>query len=221
MTLKELVYDVREAFKLMSDDSQITNTYIAWLIDRARSSVMAQRYSDPRTVVPAVEYQKFTTSIGVNGVSTTPIPSVIKTTGNAHASLKIYGVGVADTMLNIPLNVVTVERLPYVGSNPFTSDQIYCAIDEGGYIAFNSKNNLYRLIDSVVVRGLFESPEEAYAISNPGQDFMNAKYPMADLTRLEAMKIVEDKMRIVLGIPKDNLNDATEERLDQNPQGNK
>ena len=220
MRLLELIYDVRESFRLMSDDSDITNSYIAYLINTARATILQQRYSDPRNIVPSVVYQKVTLPIGDNAKSTLQLPPVIKTTGNAHASLKVYGIGMADTNLEVPINVVNLDRLPYVGHNQFTRDQIYCALDEDGTLIFNSQNNLYKLINSVVARGISEDPEAWYAISNPNADFYNAKYPLAESDLLDVRKIVDQKLANILNITKDNLNDSTEERLDKNPQGN-
>lgn len=226
MQLREIIFSVREDFHLMGDDSSITNEYIAYLIRSARSAIMQQRYSDPRNIIPAIEYQSFELAIGPNGISTSSIPSVIKTTGNPHASLKLYGVGVADTMLNIPLNVVSIERLPYVGHNPFTMDQIYCALDENGTIMMNSQNNLYKLIDKVQVRGIFEDPEAVYALTDyakkyPNIDFYDTPYPLSDNVLMDVRSVVDKKMLQILQLPSDQLNDATEERLEQNPQGNK
>lgn len=220
MTLREIIYDVRESFRIMSDDSDITNEYIAFLIKNARATVLQQRYSDPRNVIPSVAYQSVTVPIGIYAKSTITIPSIIKTTGNAHAPLKIYGINVADTNLQVPLNVVNLERLPFVGHNTFTSDQIYCAVDENGYIIFNSHNNLYKLIDSVIARGVFEDPEAAYAITYPSGDFYLAKYPIAEVDLMDVRKLVDPKIANILNTTKDTLNDSTEERLDKNPQGN-
>ena len=221
MKLREIIYDIRESFRLMSDDSSITNDFLAYLIKNARATILQQRHSDPRNIVPSVAYQSITVDIGVNAKSVLPIPSVIKTTGNPHAPLKIVGKDVADTSLDIPLNVVSLERLPFVGRNPYTSDQIFCALDEDGTIVFNSNNNMYKLINKVVVRALFEDPEAVYSISNPMLDFWDAKYPLAESDLMDVRKIIDPKIAGILGITKDSLNDATEERLDQNTQGNK
>lgn len=220
MKLKDLIYDIRESYKLMSDDSPIFDTYLAYLIKNARATILQQRHSDPRNIVPSVAYQSLTVNIGIDAKSEIQIPSVIKTTGNAHAPLKIVGKDVADTSLDIPLNVVSMERLPYVGKNPYTSDQIFCALDGDGTIIFNSNNNLYKLINKVVVRALFEDPEAVYMLSNPGQDFWDAKYPLAESDLIDIRKIIDPRIERILGITKDTLNDSTEERLDQNPQGN-
>jgi hypothetical protein len=221
MILKELIYSIKEDYKLMGDDEPLSNAYFAYLIKNARATILQQRYSDPRNIVPSACYQKITVPIGINAKSSISIPPVIKTTGNSHAPLKIYGVGIADTMLEVPLNVVQMERLPYVGSNPYTSDQIYCALDEDGYIVFNSRNNLYKLINSVVARGIYEDPEAVYAITNPNSDFYLSRYPIADSDLMDIRKLVDMTLDKMKGITKDNLNDSTEERLDQDPQGNK
>jgi hypothetical protein len=215
MTLKEIIYSIREDFRLMSDDSDQTQELFAYMIRNARALVLQQRYSDPRNIVPPVEYQSLTVPIGDDARSTIQIPSVIKTTGNAHASLKVYGTGMADTMLRIPLNVVHLERLPFVGNNPYNADQIYCAIDEDGTLIFNSKNNLYRLINSVVARGLFEDPEAVYLASGGIEDFYTVKYPLSEANLIDVRKIVDVKVMNMLKIPKDEFNDATEERPDK------
>ena len=221
MILKEIIYSIREDFRIMSDDSDITNEYLAYLIRNARGVVLQQRYADPRNVVPAVELQSITVPIGTNGKSTIALPSVIKTTGNANSSLKVYGVGLAGTSLSTPLNVVSLERLPFVGNNPYLTDQIYCAVDEDGYLVFNSKNNVYKLVESVIARGLFEDPETAYTVNGGTSDFYSLKYPLSEQNLLDVRKIVDLKLSNLFKIPKDELNDSTEEGLTANPQGNK
>jgi len=219
MTLQQLIYEIRESFNLMSDDSQITNDLIAFFIKSARSTILQQRYSDPRNIVPSIAYQSITVNIGINAQSTISIPTVIKTTGNPNAPIKITAKDIADTHLSIPLNVVTMERLPFVGHNIYTSDQIFCALDEQGTIIFNGHNNLYKLINKVVVRAIFEDPEAVYAITNSGQDFWTSKYPLAENDWLDVRKIVDPKITEILGIPRDTLNDETNEQLEDNPQG--
>jgi hypothetical protein len=204
----------------MSDDADQTNEFLAYLVRNARGTVLQQRYSDPRNVVPSVEMQSITTAIGLNGRSSIALPSIIKTTGNANSPLKAYGTGLSGTSLQLPLNVVSIERLPFVGNNPYVTDQIYCAIDESGYLVFNSKNNVYKLIESVIVRGLFEDPELAYTINGGANDFYSEKYPLSEQNLIDVRKIVDVKLANLLKIPKDQLNDSTEEGLSQNPQGN-
>jgi hypothetical protein len=220
MSLREIIYSVREDFQLMSDDNDVTNEYIAYLIRTARNTVLQQRYSDPRNIVPSASYQSVIIPIGTNAKSSINLPTIIKTTGNAHAPVKVYGVGVADTNLEVPVNVVNLERLPYVGKNQFTADLIYCAINEDGTIIFNSDNNLYKLIDTVAVRGIFENPESAYNLTGNAVDFYDTRYPLAESDLLDVRKIVDRELERKLGVTKDNLNDSTEERLDKNPQGN-
>jgi len=221
MILKELIYEIRESFNLMSDDESITNELIAFFIKSARATILQQRYSDPRNIVPSVVYQSLIVGVGINAQSTISIPTILKTTGNPNAPIKITAKDIADTHLSIPLNVVTMERLPFVGHNIYTSDQIFCALDEQGTIIFNGHNNLYKLINKVVVRAIFEDPEAVYAITNPNQDFWLSKYPLAENDWMDIRKIVDPKIERILGTPKDTLNDETEERLDTNPQGNK
>lgn len=217
MNLRSIIYDVREQFKLMSDDVAIVNNYIAFLINNARGVVMQQRYSDPRNIVPYNEYQTIPLTIGTNAMTTQAIPAVIKTTGNANSPVKIYTVGERQ----IPINVVSLERLPFVGFNPFTTDMIYCALNSDGKIVFNSQNEMYRLLNTINVRGLFEDPEAAWLIANPNAttDFWDAEYPISNGILLDVRKIVDQKLAQYLNINKDSLNDATEERLDKNPQG--
>jgi hypothetical protein len=217
MKLRELIYDCREQFKLMSDDSNLTNFYIAYLINNARGVVMQQRYSDPRNIVPYNEYQLITLTVGQDAMTTVALPSIIKTTGNASSPIKAYTV----SPLSIPVNMVSLDRLPFVGFNPFTTDMIYCALNSDGKILFNSQNEMYKLLNTINVRGLFEDPEAAWRLANPNAstDFWDAEYPISNGVLIDVRKIVDQKLAQYLNINKDTLNDATEERLDKNPQG--
>lgn len=203
----------------MSDDESITNEYIAFLLNNARGVVMQQRYSDPRNVVPYNEYQIVPLTIGTDAMTTQALPAIIKTTGNASAPIKVSTNG----PLDIPINVVALDRLPFIGFNPFTTDMIYCAMNSDGKIIFNSQNSLYKLIDSISLRALFENPESAYDLANPNSstDFWDTEYPCSSSILSDVRKIVDQKLIQTLNINKDSLNDATEERLDKNPQGNK
>lgn len=219
MTGKQIIYDIREQFRLMTDDVWPQNEYIMYLVNNARGAVMQQRYSDPRNIVPYNEYQIVPLTIGVDAITTEALPAIIKTTGNAAAPIKVFTNG----ELDIPINVVSLDRLPYVGFNPFTTDQIYCALNSDGTILFNSQNSMYKLINSITVRALFEDPEAAYDLANPNSstDFWDTEYPISTSVLLDVRKIVDQKMAQFLNTSKDTLNDATEERLDKNPQGDK
>lgn len=211
MNLKNIIYEIREQYKLMSDDAWPNNEFIASLVNKARSAVMQQRYSDPRNIVQYSEYQTVPLTVGSNAITTEALPTLIKTTGMSNSAVKIY----TSTELSIPLNVVSIDRLPYVGFDKFTSDFIYCALSESGHVVFNSKNQLYKLIDSVYVRGLYDDPEAAYYAANPGSttDFWDTEYPISGGVLLDVRKIVDKKMEQFIGETKDTLNDATEERF--------
>jgi hypothetical protein len=219
MTQKELIYEVRERFKIMVDDVWPTNEYIAFLINSARGAVMQQRYSDPRNIVPYNEYQIVSLTIGPTAVTNEALPAIIKTTGNASSPLKAYTSGDLQT----GINVVSLDRLPFVGYNPFTKDLIYCAVRSDNKILFNSNNDLYKLLNAITVRGLFEDPEDAYKLANPNSttDFWDTEYPISNGVLLDVNKIVDQKMAQLLNTQKDTLNDGTEERLAANPQGDK
>jgi hypothetical protein len=217
MTLREIIYDLREQYKLMSDDSWPTDQWFAFIINNARGAVMQQRYSDPRNIVPYNEYQAVTLTVGTDAVTTNALPAIIKTTGNASSPVKISTSG----PLQVPINVVSLDRLPYVGFNPFTTDMIYCALSTDGRVVFNSQNEMYKLIDGVSVRALFEDPEAAYYAEHPSlNDFYDTEYPISNGILLDVRKIVDQKLTNLLNTTKDTLNDGTDERLEKNPQGN-
>jgi hypothetical protein len=218
MTFREILYDIKEQYKLMSDDSWPPLEWIAFIVNNARGAVMQQRYSDPRNIVPYNEYQTVTLAVGSNAITTNALPAIIKTTGNASSPIKVS----TDGALNIPINVVSLDRLPYVGYNPFLTDMIYCSMSNDGKIVFNSQNSLYKLIDSISVRAIFEDPESAYDMEYPnGTDFWDTEYPVSNGVLLDIRKIVDAKMEGFLNTKKDTLNDGTDENLIQNPQGDK
>lgn len=231
MTLSQIVYEIRERYKLMNDDSWPQNAYIEYLVNNARAVVMQQRYSDPRNIPASQEYQAITDTLDSTGMSNRILPAIIRTS-NINTSLKVHGYTTStqgyDINKAIQFNVVPFDRLPYVGASQFTSDLIYCALTPEMKIVLNSGNDMHKLIDKIYIRGLFENPVDAYLQSlidgftqyTYEQYVKTEQYPISNSILLDVNKIVDAKMEKLLSITKDTLNDGTEERLDKNPQGN-
>lgn len=212
MNLRQIIYDIREAFNLESDDSSVTNRYIEYLVERAREFILDQKHSDPRNIISESTFQTLHVPINIGAESSIKVPPIIKTTGIVSSAMKAYGVNVAGTLLNVPLNVVSIDRLPYVGNSQFTQDKIFCAVSPDGTLILNSKNNMHKMIDVVMLRALFANPREVFEIEHPDLDFLDAKYPITDIILNDVRKIVDAKLSDKLNYNKDNINNGEEDR---------
>ena len=68
MTLNELIYSVRELLKADSDDSNVSNEFIAFLINSARVDYLKKYLNDFKKITPDSLLQ--TISIDLEGVDT-------------------------------------------------------------------------------------------------------------------------------------------------------
>lgn len=165
-TYREIIYLVKDELKLLSDDSNFTEEFIMYLIDRYRATVIKQKLSDIRKSISSDVYQSITVQLEHNEGNYNPghitggvvksvfkIPSVI--------DLRRLRAFPSDDSTSY-INYVSKERLQYVGNNRHTSKMIYCAIGEDNHLYLKSQSPSLLSMDSLKLESLYQSPIEAY-----------------------------------------------------------
>lgn len=237
MRLDKLTYDVREAVRQYSDDSEISDRYIHYLYGIKRGKYLRQALNNYQRTFDNSILQSFCIEleeVNVNecGITiecstllrtVTPIPKPLE----LHTKVAISNVKPTNR-LAIPFNFISKKRAAFVADS-FFQTSIYSFLDDDGYIYVTSPSfNEYKLLNCLTITGVFEDPLELANYSNccgcddpaPCFDMTTTDYPLQphniDLIKNE---IVQDLLRF-LQIPEDKANDASDNYQNTNaPRG--
>lgn len=222
MTQREIIYDIREKLKLNSDDIDITDEYLAHLVDVKRVYLLKQRFSKFTRNVPeevkqviCIDLEVVETIFGEPCfgdilVSKDPIPGLIEVGGRSA----LVAVRVKD-ILYPHINIISTERLPFVGYNKWLKKQIYVALDANGKLYFKSDNSQHLNLQEVKVVGIFSDPESADSLScaedsanNLNCAFMDVEYPIEAYLVNDLVNLIVKELAPGVNIPNDNVNNA-------------
>ena len=225
----ELIYDVREAIRAFSDDSELDDRYIIYLYNIKRAKYLRQDLNNYQKTTDLSIQQSF--CLGLQEVSavecgvdlscekimrsTQPIPKAIE----LHSKPAITKIKPTHR-LSVPFTLIDKSRAPYIMNGPY-SNAIYAFIDTDNYIYVTSNGGAYKLIDCISVTGIFEDPLSLQGYKNCcncGDETITAcfdedesEYPLQphyiDLIRAE---IVNDMFKAQRFVEEDKDNDATD-----------
>lgn len=224
--LNEIIYDIRESIKEFSDDTEIDNRHLIYLINTKRAKYLRQDLNNMQKTTDMSIQQSF--CIGLVEVSAAecgisagcetmlrtskPLPTPIE----LHLSPAITKVKPAHR-LGMPFTFKDKSKVIFLQHAPY-GKSIYTYLDTDGYLYIVSKNDVHKLLDCISVSGIFENPLELSAFKNccncPEVEATcydeTKEYPLQphyiDLIKSD---IVNDLVRIKQ-IPEDKTNDATD-----------
>jgi len=224
--INEITYDILEAVKAFTDDSEIDQRYIIYLYNIKRAKYLRQDLNNyQKTVDNSI---KQTLCLGMELVDMTecsvdyscgkilrskqPVPTPIE----LHSKVAITSIKPAQR-ISLPFNFITKDKAAYIENAPYPN-AIYAFIDVDSYIYAYSKSEDYALLDCITVTGVFEDPLSLADYNNccdcgdpiPCYDIDESSYPLqphyVDVIRDE---IIKDILR-TYQIPEDKQNDATD-----------
>ncbi len=164
--LNELVYDIREAINKFSDDDEISNNYIVYLINTKRAKYLKQEldrfgrkfnntilqtYCSPLETVSSNE-------CGLNvpcetiSRTTLKVPDLLQLT-TRDALSRVAG---ADKLTK-PFSIISRARAPFADSSIFKTTKAFLHDDDRLYI-FDNDGPV--LLDCISITGVFEDPTE-------------------------------------------------------------
>jgi hypothetical protein len=230
MTKREIIYTVFEKLNIMSDDTDISAELVSSLIDTKRSILMEQRFSRKPWNIPIHAKQELCLDMElVNKVSGYACAGKILATSVAlPPSIMIKGkegpliVRMSDGCA-IALNIISMERVPFLFSNKFTQHLIYCAVDFDGKLYLFSADNKIKFLKSIRVTDIYEKPELAYELRCTNNDsaldfnavttdFWDTNYPVENSMADVIIELLVKDLTRSLGIPGDKINDADDDR---------
>ena len=215
-TLRELIYDVREKYNAYSDDQNLSDEHIAFIIGNVRNMLVKQQMSNLKRSVPREALQVICLTLERDAQcfdefdvlkSTKPIPPTLDNTGRSD----LYKVHAPGSRFIKNINIIDYNRLPFVGADKYNSKQLFTAVDHFSYlIAYNTAGN-HLLLEKLQVEGVFENPELAYVLScdyDPTVDFWDIDYPIDASILFPLTQQVAQELLLKYKIPSDLINNG-------------
>lgn len=217
MILRNIIYDIREKLKISSDDMDMTDAYFAHLVDTARITLTKQRFTKFSRNIP--EETKQIISVPLSKVKDCDVSPIYKSDIIIPATMEIGGrsgilsVRVKDLSIT-HLNIVPIERFPYVGNNKWIQNQTYVALDADNTLYFkHQKANNPILLEEAFVIGVFTDPAKADMYSPNYDDsihFYDKEYPVEGYLIKSIVDMIVKDLSATLQLPEDNINNADE-----------
>lgn len=215
-TKRELIYDVREKYNAYSDDQNLSDEHIAFMIDNIRNTITKQQMSNLKRSVPREALQVICLDLETDAQcfdefdvrkSIKAIPATLDNTGRSD----LYRVHAPGSRFIKNLNIVDYGRLPFLHADKYNKKQLFVTVDHhSNLIAYNTQGD-HLLLERLQVEGVFENPEEAYRLScdyDPAVDFWDQDYPIDGSLIFPLTQQVAQELLLKYKLPSDKINDG-------------
>jgi hypothetical protein len=219
-TYREAIYMCNDLLKGMSDDFTYTEEHIAYLLDKFRALLLKQRYgNDPKKHVPYSNYQ--TVEITLEETersdylkSTEAIPYTLQL-GIPRITIEDY--------YDITVELVSRERLPFVGNNKYLKRISYAAIDHNNILLVKN-NNCCCCLDNnpkLELTAIFENPREvtdeiSFGESSTYKDELDRNIPIEEGLITTLIEMVVKELANSVYIKNDEINDNRDDLAHEN-----
>jgi len=225
-SLGQVTYDIKEALKDFSDDSQLDNRYIIYLLNIKRAKYLKQRLEKPgrnfdTRITQTLCLDTEIVSTNECGLELTcskivrtkqTVPDLLQLT-NKDA---IQRVSPADK-LSVKFNLIDRERAPYYLSSNFKS-KVKSFLHDDGHIYLISSEPI--LLDCLSLTGVFEDPTELQNYKNccgcenedaVCYDLYETEYPVqTDMLDIIRKDIIQE-LTTLLKVPQDKINNSNDD----------
>ena len=223
--VNELIYDVREAVRAYSDDSELDDRYILYLYNIKRAKYLRQDLNNYQKTIDNSVKQSFCLEMEVVSMNECSVPYACGTILKSKQSLptpielhtKVAITKVKPTQrLGVPFNFISKDRAPFIENAPYPNS-LYSFIDDDEHLYVYSKSDSYKLVECLTVTGVFEDPTELSDYANccgcndsTCFDLDESEYPLQphyiDVIRNEIILDIARTMQI----PEDKINNSTD-----------
>lgn len=228
-TYREAIYMCNDLLKGMSDDFTYTEEHIAYLLDKFRALLLKQRYgNDPKKHVPYSNYQTLKVSFNPE-----TIKEFIKSTNQIPCMLQLgipRIVSENEDYYNYRFELVSRERLPFVGNSKYTSLINYCAINEDNHILLKNKESFWEnpAIEPPELNyvgpktfnlvGIFENPREVIDEISFGESDLDHEWdkniPIEESLVTTLIELVVKELASSVYRPTDDINNNKDDNAD-------
>lgn len=218
-TYRELTSMVLDELKIISDDSLIQTEHIIFLLDKYRTFLLKQRYSDIKKEIPESNYQTICLDLELKQAfegdtcsnnylwSKQEIPNML-TISTPKVSPMDYFSG--------SITYINRERFKYVGSNRFLQNIIYSTLAPNKHLYLKSSNPQYKYLERVQLTGVFEDSSKASELSCDAKasgkcDILDMDFPIEEGLIPQMIELIVKELSGVVYRPADVVNNATDD----------
>jgi len=220
MTLKEGIYDIREAMKLLSIDSDVTDRQISFLMRIYRATVIRQHITNnpgehrdmlTQSLYMLLELNTSTrfpeySSVGYSILSTVQaLPNII-----GQQMYKEYEVRI-DSELGTEIEMMHKDRVSEYVHAP--DGFIYGFREDNGKLYFISKNPSHKYLSRVIVSAILENPEDELNIHLNINELI--RYPITIGLWGVVKDMIIQHIANEMNVPIDLLNDKKDGQLSE------
>ena len=214
-----------DELKLSSDDAQFTEDHVMFLLNKYRTFLLKQRYSDIKKQIPESNYQTICLDLiqvpaisgdacegGTYLRSKEKIPFLMKIGIPRVYPLEYY---------QGEITYVSRDRMRYVGYNKFLQNIIYCSIGPDNYLYFKSFNPQYLYLEKVKFTGIFQDSMQASDLQCPddnGETVCNPAdriFPIEDALVPPLIELVVKELAGPVYKPDDEANNAKDDLVNK------
>lgn len=219
MTYNEIIYFVIDTLKLISDDSHFQEEHILFLLDKYRSMLLKQRYSDIRKEIPESNYQTICVGlVEVDAIKGLPCEGrdYLKSIQEVPVSLSIAEPKITSIdFFQGNFQYVNNDRFKYVGYNKYLANQIYATIAPDKHLYMRSNNPQLYYLKSVRITGIFENSMEVANLLCPDTgkecDIMDSNFPLEEGLIPTLIELCVKALAGTLYQPADHTNNAADD----------
>lgn len=228
MLVKELVYYILDAVKIISDDSIINENHVLFLAKKYRSFLVKKEQEKEKSSTDTAsefEYQQVCLDLekvkamdgepctgGYYLRTTKKIPKILE--GNLP---RVYPL---DFYQGINVVYVPRDRMRYVGSNKFLQNIIWVSLGPDLHLYLYSNNPQFMYLKKLRMAAVFEDFDEASDLlcdsegNDESCDVFDMRFPIRDYLVPTLIELCEKEILGVAYRPKEKSNDATDDLSD-------
>lgn len=220
-TYREIVYSVLDEIKSTNDDSFFTEDHVIFLLNKYRTFLIKQRYSDIKKQIPESNYQTICLNlIEVPAISGEPCEggSYLRSKEKIPFLMKIGTPRVYPIdYYQGEITYVSRERMRYIGYNKYLQNIIYCSLGPDNYLYFKSFNPQYLYLEKVRMTGIFEDPKAASELQCPNEngnivcDILDREFPIESALVPPLIELVVKELLGAEYIKRDEENNAKDD----------
>lgn len=217
-TYRQITYLILDELKGSSDDFTYTEDHIIFLMDKYRSFLLKQRYSDIKKQIPESNYQTICLSLiqapAISGDlceggeylrSVKKIPHLMEL-GSPKVTSTSYYKG--------EFNYVSRDRMRYVGNNKYLKNMIYTSISPDQHLYFKSQNTQFLNLEKVSMTGIFQDASEATQLACSDEqecDVLDRTFPLEEALISPLTDLVIKELLGASYRPEDSNNNSSDD----------
>lgn len=225
MVTKELVYQILDEVKLISDDSVFTEDHVIFLIKKYRSFLIKKEQEKEKSTTDTAsefEYQQICLDLeqveAISGMpceggyylrSTKAIPKILEGT-----TPRVYPV---DFYNGINIVFIPRDRMRFVGTNKFLRNIIWVSLGPDLHLYLKSNNTQFLYMEKLRMSAIFEDFDEASKLScddsgdSTACDALDAVFPIRDYLVPTLIELVVKELVGGAYRPADTANNASDD----------